>query len=315
MRPRRPRTPRDQEALDHSLESGFARAAEKLFFNIGRIPVRQSRSTLLQPRTANLAAGQKRDLPGALSRSRDILIDIEIPQYFIERGVARSLLIMRWNHCERPPVYSVTSEAATNAPFQSAPPRAARSDSNPGSGSFGSLVDSNTTSDTSNSAATAPPQLAWQSRSDNAPPAANSGGSQNTAPAGPSANTDSSNQGASAAPPTSANTGTSANAAPPSQAKSGSSKSDTAKSTAKSSSGGTSVTGSSTDAAASAQQAATAAINATATAIPVTVAVTAAPPAPSTSGNATAPLAIAAAAIAASMSATAAAPAALSAAS
>ena len=227
--------------------------------------------------------------------------------------MARSLLIMGWNHCERPPVYSVTSEAATNAPFQSAPPRAARSDSNPGSGTFGSLVDSNTSSDTSNSAATAPPQPAWQSRSDNAPPAANSGGSPNTAPAGPSANTDSSNQGAPAAPPTSANTGTGANAAPPSQAKSGSSKSDTAKSTAKSSSGGTSVTGSSTDAAASAQQAATAAINAIATAIPVTVAVTAAPPASSTSGDATAPLAIAAAAIAASMSATAAAPAASSA--
>src|SRR6202161_2691342 len=60
---RRPRTPRDQEALEHSLESGFARAAEKLFFNIGRIPARQSRLILLQRRTANLAAGQKRDLP------------------------------------------------------------------------------------------------------------------------------------------------------------------------------------------------------------------------------------------------------------
>src|SRR6185437_14934681 len=41
MRPLRPRLPRDQEALEHALESGFARAAEKLCFNIGRIPHRQ----------------------------------------------------------------------------------------------------------------------------------------------------------------------------------------------------------------------------------------------------------------------------------
>ena len=78
-------------------------------------------------------------------------------------------------------MYSVTSEAATNAPFQSAPPRAARSDANSGNGIFGALVDNNTTSDAGNSASTAPPQPAWQSRSDNPPPAAN-GGSQNAAP-------------------------------------------------------------------------------------------------------------------------------------
>ena len=88
-------------------------------------------------------------------------------------------------------MYSVTSEAATNVPFQSAPPRAARPDSNPGNDIFGALVDSNTDSDASNSTAAPPPQPASQSRSDNAPPAANNGGSQNAGPADPSANNDS----------------------------------------------------------------------------------------------------------------------------
>ena len=77
--------------------------------------------------------------------------------------MARSLLIRSWNHCERPPVYSVTSEAATNVPFQSAPPRAARSDSSSGNDIFGALLDSNTAGDANNSAAPAPPQPAWQS--------------------------------------------------------------------------------------------------------------------------------------------------------
>jgi hypothetical protein len=40
-------------------------AAEKLLFNIGRIPGRQSRQAVLQGReAANLAAGQKRVCPG-----------------------------------------------------------------------------------------------------------------------------------------------------------------------------------------------------------------------------------------------------------
>jgi hypothetical protein len=48
---------------------------EKLLFNIGRIPVRQSRQPAwgqpcLERRTANLAAGQKRVACGALPRRR-----------------------------------------------------------------------------------------------------------------------------------------------------------------------------------------------------------------------------------------------------
>jgi hypothetical protein len=40
--------------------------AEKLLFNIGRVPARQSGEALLHGRTANLAAGQKRGSPARL---------------------------------------------------------------------------------------------------------------------------------------------------------------------------------------------------------------------------------------------------------
>ena len=115
--------------------------------------------------------------------------------------MARSLLIMLRIHCERPPVYSVTSEAASNVPFQSTPPRPARSDPNQGNDIFGALVDNNTANDNSNANAPAPPQPAWQQRSDNSPAPANDGGSQNATAAGQSASNDSNNPSASTGQP------------------------------------------------------------------------------------------------------------------
>ena len=78
------------------------------------------------PRTANLAAGQKRAFPGGVGPMKVRIRSLKYIRYFLRIGVARSLLITGRIHRERPPVYSVTSEAATNVSFQSAPPRAAQ---------------------------------------------------------------------------------------------------------------------------------------------------------------------------------------------
>src|SRR5216683_150335 len=71
------------------------------------------------------------------------------------------------------PVHSVTLEAVASVSFQTAPPqRPARSDQSSGNDSFGALVDSSTSADTSNSndrgTSTAQQQSASQRRSDDA---------------------------------------------------------------------------------------------------------------------------------------------------
>src|ERR1700688_595621 len=73
-------------------------------------------------------------------------------------------------HRERPPVYSVTSEAATSMSFQTAAPKPARSDASQGNDSFGTLVDSNTPANAGNdpTAPTAQPPSAAPRPSDNA---------------------------------------------------------------------------------------------------------------------------------------------------
>jgi hypothetical protein len=70
------------------------KTAEKLLFNIGRIPLRQSHE-------GSFAGGKRQILPpgrkgGPRQRSvvyRMHIQDIEITRYFLDRRVARSLLI------------------------------------------------------------------------------------------------------------------------------------------------------------------------------------------------------------------------------
>src|ERR1700704_5201877 len=56
--------------------------------------------------------------------------------------MARSLLIERWIHLERRPVFSVTSDTASSVSFQDTRPKPARDDQRSTSDSFASLVDS-----------------------------------------------------------------------------------------------------------------------------------------------------------------------------
>jgi flagellar hook-length control protein FliK len=224
------------------------------------------------------------------------------------------LLTIVWIHHERPPVFSVTSDAAANVSFQGASSRLARPDPSQGNDSFGALVDSSTAVDTGNdrAASTAPEQPAPQRRSDDATATSDSTGSRDAAAAGQSNN--SNDRNGTAKQSADGNSDPIANAVQLPQVKSGASKAGPAKSTAKPSSDDTSATHSSTDlastdlastdlAAAAPQNATTATTpNAVAVAIPATVALTDVLAAAPASGNATAPLAIAAAAIAASSS-------------
>jgi len=88
--------------------------------------------------------------------------------------MARSLLIVRPSHRERPPVVSVTSEVATSLSFQAAPQRSARAEPSQGSADFGALVDNNNTvaavSNNSNGTTSAAPlPSAGPRRPDDAP--------------------------------------------------------------------------------------------------------------------------------------------------
>ena len=56
--------------------------------------------------------------------------------------MARSLLIVRSSSSQRPPVLSVTSEAAASLTFQAAPPKSAKPDPSQGSNDFQALIDS-----------------------------------------------------------------------------------------------------------------------------------------------------------------------------
>ena len=159
--------------------------------------------------------------------------------------MARSLLISGQIHRERPPVSSVTSEAAANVSFQGPPQRPARSAPYPSQGNdrFASLLDSNAAADANNDSASAGAQAqpAWQrglndpSNAPNNNAADNQASSQNAPPANQSANNDPNDQNSSAGPPPDANANS--DAPQPSQAKSGFSNTDAAQSDAKSSSG------------------------------------------------------------------------------
>jgi flagellar hook-length control protein FliK len=204
-------------------------------------------------------------------------------------------------------VYGVTSDAAANLSFQTAPPKPARADQPAGNDRFGALVDSSLPVDIGHGPA-AQPQSAPQRRADDAAATAD-----NTRPRDASADQTAKNASddANAKRPSGANAAGGANpdAIQNAKAKSRAQKGADAKSTDKKSSDAASAV----DPAAPAQQAdpSVTTANAFAVAIPVTAPTesSAATPAP---GNATAPLAIAAAAIAVSASATAAAPAAAS---
>src|SRR4051794_28249857 len=80
--------------------------------------------------------------------------------------MARSLLTIGWIHDERPPVFSVTPDAAANLSFQVAPPRPTRPDPSQGDDSFWALVDSSTPVDSGNDRPTAAEPAASQRRAD-----------------------------------------------------------------------------------------------------------------------------------------------------
>jgi hypothetical protein len=87
-------------------------------------------------------------------------------------------------HCERPPVFSVTSEAAASLSFQAPPPRSAKPDPSQGNDRFQALIDSSAPADTANDRAnaTAQQQPVSQRRPDDAPATADTKRSRDTAP-------------------------------------------------------------------------------------------------------------------------------------
>jgi hypothetical protein len=207
------------------------------------------------------------------------------------------------------PVYSVTSEIPASVSFQTAPPKAARSDPSPGTDGFGALVDSSTPPDTGDDHAPSAAQQpsASQRRADDAAATSDSTRPRDIASASqPTRNAsddrNASAQQASGADPAAKADATTAKADQRPGAKSGASKPGDVKSTEKPSSGSSAAADSSAVAAAAAPQAAASVTipSAVVVANPVIIASTDVPAAPPASGNATAPLAIAAAAIAAS---------------
>lgn len=101
---------------------------------------------------------------------------------------------------------SVTSETASNVPYQSTPPRFTRpaADQPSANDIFGSLVDSNAAADANNSAAQAQSQFQGQQQSaqqnwnnNNSIPAANNNPWQNAAPANQPANNNNNNDDSS----------------------------------------------------------------------------------------------------------------------
>src|SRR5258708_40223229 len=73
--------------------------------------------------------------------------------------------------CERPPVFSVTSEVAASLPFQAPPPRSAKPDPSQGNDGFEALIESSAPSDTGSNRANAMAQQqpALQRRADDPP--------------------------------------------------------------------------------------------------------------------------------------------------
>jgi hypothetical protein len=225
-------------------------------------------------------------------------------------------------HCERPPVFSVTSEAAASLSFQAPPPRSAKPDPSQGTDSFQALIDGSAPSDTGNdwANATAQQQSASQRRGDDARATADTKRSRDAGPADQAAGNNSDDRDATARQRPDAETNANTDAVQQSGAKPNTLKVGTAKPIDKKPADlkANSETASAPDfssapdsstVAASAQQDATSVTtpNPVAVAIAVTIVSTDVPPATPASGNAIAPLAIAAAAIAASSPASAAA--------
>src|SRR5258708_4860674 len=226
-------------------------------------------------------------------------------------------------HSERPPVFSVTPEAAASLSFHAPPPRAARPDPLQGNDRFQALIDSSAPSDTGNDrASTTAQQPASPRRADDTRAAADSKRSRGAGPADQAPANNSEDRDATARRSSEPDAGTNANTgavqqsgAKPNTLKAGTEKPIEKKST---DSKVISETASAPDlspaldsstVAASARQDATSVTtpNPVAVAIAVTIVSTDIPPATPASGNAIAPLAIAAAAIAASSPASAAA--------
>ena len=191
MRPRRHRTPRDQEAVLRSASqlgvaeslaavpgkrAGLIGTAEKLLFNIGRIPVRQSRpAAFARPQTANLAARAEKGSPQAAPWfTRPRTQAIEIYRYFIESGLARSLLILKPDSSREAARVQRHARSSNQRVFSDRAAEAARhaSSSSQGNDIFAALVDNSTAANTGNDNAAAQAQSSWQRGSDAASAAA-----------------------------------------------------------------------------------------------------------------------------------------------
>jgi flagellar hook-length control protein FliK len=223
-------------------------------------------------------------------------------------------------HHERPPVFSVTPEAAASLSFQAPPPRSAKPDPSQGNDRFQALIDSSAAADTDDdrASATAQPPPASQRRADDAPATADTKRSRNHGPADHAGGKTSDDRDATARQRSEADTNANTDAvqhsaARPDTLKAGIEKPIEKKSTDPKAPSETasafdfsSAPDSSTAADLSQQSAASVTTpHPVAVAIAVTIISTDTAPATPASGNATAPLAIAAAAIAASSPASA----------
>src|SRR6266436_5451321 len=225
-------------------------------------------------------------------------------------------------HCERPPVFSVTSEAAASLSFQAPPPRSAKPDPSQGNDRFQTLIDSTVPADTANDRAnsTAQQRPVSQRRADDAPATADTKRPRDAGPADQAGRNNSEDRDATSRQSSEADSNANTDPIQRSDGGPNTLKADTARPIEKKSTDPkvTSDTASAADfssapdsspvAADSGQRDAAASVttpNPIAVAIAVTIVATDSPATPAL-GNTTAPLAIAAAAIAASSPASAA---------
>src|SRR5207302_3221967 len=114
-------------------------------------------------------------------------------------------------HCERPPVFSVTSEAAASLSFQAAPPRSAKADPSQGNDRFQALIDSSAPADTGNDRANAMAPQQSQHRADGASATADTKRSRDAGPADQAAGNNSDDRDATARQRSDADADTNAN--------------------------------------------------------------------------------------------------------
>src|SRR5258706_1466337 len=115
-------------------------------------------------------------------------------------------------HSERPPVFSVTPEAAASWFFQPPPPRSAKPDPLQGNDRFQALIDSSAPSDTGNDrASTTAQQPASPRRADDTPAAADGKRSRGAGPADQAAANNSEDRDATARRSSEPDAGTNAN--------------------------------------------------------------------------------------------------------